>query len=68
MAWGTYTDQPRSNFNGREDFTINHIPNLASNHKFDTDDDPKQAPFSLSIKGVPNLRGRINSTVYKVER
>ena len=70
MSWSTEGVQPKTNFNGAEDFTINHILNVASNYKFDTSlgDDPGLAPFSLSIKGVPNLRGRTTSTAYKVER
>jgi len=64
MAWRDYDRQPRTRY--ESDLTINAPRNLASNHKFDTSNDVKQAPFSLLVKGVPSLRGR--KTAYKVEK
>ena len=64
ITWDAYTAQPNINFeNG---FVIQSPTNLASNHKFNEEKDPKQTPFSLGTKGPANLRGR--TTAYKVER
>ena len=68
------TAEPSLNFDA--EFTINTIKNLTSNHEFEEVREGQaqyfdgsrlpQVPFSLSVKGVPFLRGR--DTAYKAER
>ena len=64
ITWDDYTAQPNINF--ESGFVIQSPTNLASNHRFNEEKDPKQTPFSLGTKGPANLRGR--TTAYKVER
>jgi hypothetical protein len=56
QEWTDWTDEPEKKFSGGLD--INHWKNLASNTKFRYNEDAKQAPFSLGIKGPSTLRGR----------
>jgi len=63
-TWDDYTAQPNINF--ESGFVIQSPTNLASNHRFNEEKDPKQAPFSLGAKGPISLRGR--TTAYKVEK
>mgnify|MGYP003647951080 CR=1 FL=1 len=59
------TTQPSLNLD--TELTIKAIENLTSNHELaDDDKNPGQVPLSLSVKGVPFLRGR--DIPYKVER
>ena len=64
ITWDAYTAQPNINF--ESGFVIQSPTNLASNHRFNEEKDPKQTPFSLGTKGPISLRGR--TTAYKVEK
>jgi len=48
------------------DFTIRKTANKLATRRFDTTSENRQAPYSVTVSGPPNIRGR--TTAYKVEK
>ena len=64
--WTSYEKEPVNRFSAG--LGINLYDNLASNNKFRNSPsgvNPKQAPFSRGIKGVPSIRNPEGDTPYK---
>jgi hypothetical protein len=61
--WSDYGEETELKFGSS--FTINKNTNFSKNHKFSSDNELRQAPFSLTTPGPVSLRGR--TTPYKNE-